>query len=57
VARTKRENAAEAEALPLLAYAGLVADHTAEEMYWRWRSSKARAAARRTAADRRARRR
>ena len=26
------ENAPEVEALPLLAYAGLVADHTAEEM-------------------------
>jgi hypothetical protein len=34
----------EAEALPLLAYAGLVADHTAEKLYWRWRRSKARAA-------------
>jgi hypothetical protein len=38
------ENAPEVEALPLLAYAGLVADHTAEEMYWRWRRSKAVAA-------------
>ena len=38
------ENAPEVEALPLLAYAGLVADHTAEKLYWRWRRSKARAA-------------
>ena len=44
VARARRENATEAEVLPLLAYAGLVADHTAEEMYWRWRRSKAVAA-------------
>jgi hypothetical protein len=43
-ARAKRENATEAEVLPLLAYAGLVADRTAEEMYSGWRRSKAVAA-------------
>jgi hypothetical protein len=37
VRRAERENAKEADALPLLAYAGLVADHTADEMYRRWR--------------------
>jgi hypothetical protein len=42
--RVQGENAPEVEALPLLAYAGLVADNTAEEMYWRWRRSKAVAA-------------